>query len=106
MTLKCTWARPSQSFPLGNGQFLASSIPVEIISGSVDCHPHLLSLMYQFVESDEGGEIGERINSLLPRDWSVENRYLAQREIRNAHAFCVFVHGRYYQFRYLLALGQ
>lgn len=91
---------------MGNGQLLASGTPVEIISGSVNCHLHSLSLMYQFVGSDEGGEIGERINSPLSSDWSVENRYLTQREIRNAHAFCVLVHGRYYQFRYLLALGQ
>lgn len=69
MTLKCTRAGLTQFLLLGNGQLLASGTPVEIISGSVNCHLHSLSLMYQFVGSDEGGEIGERINSPLSSDW-------------------------------------
>ena len=35
----------------------------------LNCYLHSLSLVYQFAESDEGDKIGERINSLLSKDW-------------------------------------
>jgi hypothetical protein len=53
--------------------------------------------MFQFLESDEGGEIEEGLIVCFPVTGSVENRYLAEGEIRNLHTVCVFEHGRYYQ---------